>query len=88
MRRGFLGPFCCCLCHAATKSSNHIFVDYEFIQAVWNLILPYLNIVTPSGMTVPDVYANWKDRIILSKGSQTGWSNAWYILHKTVWWLV
>ena len=88
MHHGFLGPFRCCLCHAITKSLDHIFVDCEFIQAVWNLILQELKIVTPLGMTVPDVYATWKDKIILSKGSQTGWSNAWYILPKTVWWLV
>ena len=63
LRRGFLGPFRCCLCKAESESSDHLFVECVFIHSVWKLTLKDLQIAPPSGMSATALYSSWKDRV-------------------------
>lgn len=47
-KRGFRSLFRCCLCNSATETFDHLLVDCDFTQAVWNLVHHGLSAPSPS----------------------------------------
>ena len=86
-KRGFLGPHHCCLYKAAPKNSDHLFIECEFTQSVWRLVLLKLPIAAPSGSTMPVVFSNWMEIVPTSNYSSIG-RITWYIIPKWIWWAI
>ena len=47
VKSGFYGPFRCCLCQQAVETKNHLFIDCDFTQQPWVLILNGLSVSVP-----------------------------------------
>ena len=70
-KQGWIGPGFFHLCRSEGEMVNHLFMDCEFTQSVWNLVLRDLEIGSPSYMIVLTIFTTWKERII-----DQNWKNA------------
>ena len=60
LKRGFLGPFRCCLCLQVFDTSAHIFVGCVFAQKVWEHFLRGLPYSFVPLNSEPDIlFKNW-----------------------------
>ena len=87
-RRGFFGPFRCCLCFQATETSNHIFVGCVFTQNAWAHILSGLLVSTPSNIEPINLFSNWQFRYPRTSSTSHEWRKIWQAIPKFFWWKI
>ena len=71
VKRGFHGPFICRFCLSATETEDHLFLNCDFTQAVWNFVLDGLTVAAPSQSAIIPLYASWHERNYVLKGTNS-----------------
>ena len=85
-RRGFFGPFRCCLCYQDGETSDHIFVGCIFTQKAWAHILSGLPVSSPSNIELVILFANWNSRYPWILSTSHEWRKIWQAIPKFLWW--
>ena len=86
-KKGFYGPFRCCLCFQAAKSSAHILVECVFAQKVWALVLRGLSFsFFPLNAEPVILFKNWQSRYRGALSSNHAWRKIWQAIPKFIWW--
>ena len=82
VKRGFYGPFRCCLCQHAAETTNHLFIDCDFTQQAWVLILNGLPVSVPVQTEIVNLFLNWKLRYSRNNSISSRWSKIWQAIPK------
>ena len=86
-KKGFYGPFRCCLCLQAAESSAHILVECVFAQKVWALVLCGLSFsFFPLNAEPIILFKNWQSRYRGALSSNHAWRKIWQAIPKFIWW--
>ena len=85
-KRGFHGPFRCCLCNDDVETSDHLFIECDFFHLVWELVLHGLVVSAPSQISMVPLFVSWLDRIPfpIQTSKKSVWKNVWHIVLKCV----
>ena len=89
IKRGFYGPYRCCLCHQATESTAHILVECDFAQKVWALVLHGLPMsFFPLFANLVILFKNWQSRYPGTLSYSHVWIKIWQAIPKFIWWKI
>ena len=89
VKKGFFGPFRCCFCHHVAESLAHIFVECDFAQKVWAIVLhglPYS--FFPLNVEPVTLFKNWQSRYPDVLPSSHAWRKIWQAIPKFIWWKI
>ena len=68
-KRGFSGPFRCCLCKIIVEIADHLLIECDFSRQVWELVPQGFIGTFPSHSPTTALYATWHDRRPSKKNS-------------------
>ena len=89
IKKGFFGPYRCCLCQQADESTTHILVECIFSQKVWALILHGLPIsFFPLTAELVTLFKNWQPMYPNTLSSIHVWRKIWQAIPKFIWWKI
>lgn len=57
-KRNIVGPHHCVLCKCAKETSDHLFIECEFLKEVWSFFLHGLNVCPPSQVLVVSMFTS------------------------------
>ncbi|XP_059070479.1 uncharacterized protein LOC131860126 [Cryptomeria japonica] len=80
-RLGFLGPFRCVMCKKADESLDHLLLQCEEAQMVWNFLLGKLGWQTPLPNSVFELLSSWNIQSHISV-----FSSVWLVAPSLVVW--
>ena len=87
-KRGILIPHKCCLCNKASETSYHLFVNCDFTQSSWGLMLQGLKAPVPSNIVVVYLFTGWKSRYPARLSIRPISSKIWKSIPNFLWWKI
>lgn len=87
-KRSFAGPHWCALCRSHAETVQHLFIDCQFANAVWEHTLQELHITSPAHITIPDLFSEWSRRYPRHIQQKSIWNKIWNALPKFVCWKI
>ena len=85
-KRGIVGPMRCVMCKDSEESPEHLFIECNFSQEVWQRDFKDLNIDLTLPTNCNDFFECWKDYYQGSLNNKPDFARAWEALPKYIRW--